>query len=385
MKVMKFGGSSVGTPEAILRVIEIVRAAWEKEEVVVVVSAFEGVTDGLARVASMASLGDVGYRDAFHELVRLRHTRPVWQLIPNEQSEDVLGKVLELILELECIFRAAYLTKDISKPALDHVLSYGERLSAIIVSETMKARWLTAEYLDARRVVSTDHHFGKAAVDTDVSYGVIKKFVQERQGTIQVVTGFIGSTFAGRTTTLGRGGSDYTAALFGAALQAVVVEFWKDVSGVMNADPHIVPQAKPLARIDYAEMEEMARLGVKLLHPEAVAPLVERGIPFLVRNTFAPHDFGTLIDACVDKSVPVKCIAAASDPAFPDRAIVAVMGDGMRGVPDTLGKICHALGAAGVNIKKVLQEDAERTILLTVSAADKESAVRILHKLFFDS
>lgn len=454
MKVMKFGGTSVNGAPEIERVFEIVHRAAANGKIAVVVSALGGVTDELIRIANLAVDGRPEWPESLEGL-KFRHIRAVEELIADGERGLALCNIDSFFYELSDTLRGLYPVGKLPKNCMDFIMSFGERLSALILSEVLNSRGLEAEPLDARHVIQTDDNFGNAAVDTEASYGKIRDYFEGRAA-LQVITGFIGATADGAATTLGRNGSDYTAALFGAALGATAVQIWKDVPGVMSADPRIVPDATVLPRISYEEMYEMA-FGAKVLNPATMDPCVQKKIPIFIRNTFDPDSSGTLIGPSVDEGASVKgvtvvenvtllkvigtrlrgmpgsaermfrairlananvilnsqpsseramCAAVKSDEAaaaisslrdefkkeiengtvalgvLPDHAIVAVVGDGMKGVPNSSGRFFTALGENCINISASAQAD-ELSISAAVAAAEINRAVNAVHKEFF--
>lgn len=293
-KVLKFGGTSMGSAEALLQVIAIVRRPQGSARIAaVVVSAMSGVTDTLIKVANRADKKDPGYKKLLREL-ESRHVEVVKSLLDAPKQEATLMRVSELFRHLESVALGVYRVQELSPAARDYILSFGERLSAHILRDALNARGVKCEYLNARRVIRTDDYFGSAAVDFEYTDCAIQKHFRKHRA-LQVVTGFIGSTIDEKTTTLGRGGSDYSAAIVGGALGAKSIEIWTDVSGIMTADPRLVQNAKVVPELAFEEAGELAYFGAKVLHPKTILPAMRNGIPVQVLNTFRPADKGTTI------------------------------------------------------------------------------------------
>ena len=293
IKVLKFGGTSMGSVEAMKKVIAIIRRPQKDARVAaVIVSAMSGATNDLIKIAQLAAKKDLGYRKIL-KTFKQRHIETVKRLVKRNQKKS-LETLEELFQNLDSVIVGAWRIHELSPSALDYVMSFGERLSAHILVDALRDRGVRAEYLNARYVVVTDDHFGSARVDFDSTDTKVRSYFKKRK-TLQIVTGFIGSTPDEKTTTLGRGGSDYSAAIFGAALDANVIEIWTDVSGIMTADPRLVPDAKVVPELAFEEAGELAYFGAKVLHPKTILPAMRKGIPVKVLNTFKPEDKGTTI------------------------------------------------------------------------------------------
>lgn len=273
MKILKFGGTSVGSIDGISRVVKIIQEKLKQEKIAVVVSAFSRVTDQLAKSNSPDFLAEL----------KKRHC----QITNNIHSAE---KIFQELAGANRLFSSP----EKSAADLDYLMSFGERLSAAIMTEVLRQNSIGAEYLDARQIIKTDNNYGKANVDIQQTYQNIQRYFNKHDK-LQVITGFIGSTDQGETTTLGRGSSDYTAALFAAALKASAVEIWKDVDGLMTADPKKNSVAKLIKRISYAEAKKMAEAGAKVICPLAIIPAQQAGIPIFIKNTYNIDAEGTII------------------------------------------------------------------------------------------
>ena len=294
MKIMKFGGSSVANAVNINKIIDIVLESQskERENIVIVVSALGGITDGLVEFANTASQKDEKYKILFKNICE-RHNQVISELINPENREKVLKEISKKYSELEKILKNIFV-EGLTKKSLDAVMSFGELLSSYIISEAIKNRGIACEFVDSRTVIKTDDNFGSAKVDIENSYKLLSEKLKEK-GALYVMGGFIASTKDGETTTLSRGGSDYTASLVGAALDASVVEIWTDVDGLMTADPRKVKDAVLIPEISYEKAEEMALAGAKVIHPDTMRPARLKNIPIYIKNTFNPKALGTKI------------------------------------------------------------------------------------------
>ncbi|MEK7219477.1 MAG: aspartate kinase [Patescibacteria group bacterium] len=293
MKVLKFGGTSVAHASNINKVIEIIiDTLKDNEGVVIVVSALSGITDDLITLANLASKKDIKYEIIFKAICG-RHNQVIKELIDLKNKKKVSQEINKKSNELEEIVKNIFSVQELSLSALDAVMSYGEQLSSFIINEAIKSRGISSQFMDTRTIIKTDDNFGEANVDIENSYKLISKNLKNKA--LSVVGGFIASTKDGITTTLGRGGSDYTASLIGAALDVNVVEIWTDVDGIMTEDPKKMKNALLISEITYEKAEEMAYNGAKVIHPKTIRPAVLKNIPIYVKNTFNPSGSGTKI------------------------------------------------------------------------------------------
>ncbi len=302
MKVMKFGGTSVAHASNINKVIDIILDAKSQgDDMVIVVSALSGITDDLIMLANLASKKDFKYKIIFKAICG-RHDQVIKELIDSKNQARVSQAVNKKYGELEKIVKDIFSAPALSPSTLDAVMSFGERLSSYTIGEAIRSRGVQCEFVDARLVIKTDDNFGNANVDLEKSYKLISDCFSARGGStlggkaiLSIMGGFIGSTLQGETTTLSRGGSDYTASLVGAALNASVIEIWTDVDGIMTADPKKMKDALLIPEITYEKAEEMAYNGAKVIHPKTIRPAVLKGIPIYIKNTFNPKGRGTKI------------------------------------------------------------------------------------------
>src|SRR3989344_2495384 len=295
-KVLKFGGSSVGTSKMIKKVGEIVSVASRKENVAVVVSAFQGVTDQLLKYARLAAKNSSQLQTKL-KVLKDRHIKAAKELAGSKKLKvECVNYIENIFEELGLALEKILKEKQVSNKNLDWVASFGERLSAYIIAAHLKSLPALSgvEWVDARELIKTDNNFVNARVDFARTNRRIRNFFRNRKG-IPIITGFLGSTLKAETTTLGRGGSDYSAAIFGAALDVKVIEIWTDVDGVMSADPRLVKNAIVLPQISYEEAIEMAYFGAKVIHPATMLPAIKKGVSLLIKNTFNLKAPGTLI------------------------------------------------------------------------------------------
>ncbi len=375
MRVLKFGGTSVATAESIQRVVEIVGRARNTGPVAVVVSAFGGVTNGLLKTAAIASRRDDAW-ETEHDALKERHRSTAAELLGSAAAE-VLDQIDGRFEELHELLRGVYLLRECSPRIQDAIVTYGERLSALVVAAALRQAGIDAEACDTRPLIVTDAAFGKAQVDVEESFRRLAERIRGSQA-VQVVTGFTGATAEGHTTTLGRGGSDYTAALVGAAIHAQAIELWTDVSGVMSSDPRVVPRAFPQSAMSYAELMELSHFGAKVVYPPSIHPARSRGIPLLIKNTFEPDAAGTRVtDDAEPASGPVRGITSVRDVA-----LMRLEGDGMVGVPGIAQRLFGALAQEQVSVILISQSSSEHSICFAVAKGDAEAARRSVDKAF---
>jgi aspartokinase/homoserine dehydrogenase 1 len=379
MRVLKFGGSSLATPATIRGVGRILLEARRTGPVVAVVSAFQGVTNQLLECARLAERADDAYLGVFDEIAR-RHRAAVTQLIRRHRAR-VRGQVDALLEELRSTLQGIHLLRHCPLRALDMTASFGERLSALIIAAYLD-QLHPSEFVDARQLVVTDDQFTHAGVlfqrTNRRTRAHLTRLVRRRRGPIPVVTGFIGATEDGQTTTIGRNGSDYSAAIVGAAIGASVIEIWTDVDGVLSADPRIVPSAFVLPRMTYEEAMELSYFGAKVLHSATIAPAVARRIPILIRNTFKPHAPGTLIS----RSAAEDGRLAKGITSVGDLSLLTLRGPGMVGVPGVAGRLFRALAGRRVSVVIISQASSEHTICFGVRSADAKTAVDAIRQEF---
>ena len=361
MKVLKFGGSSVAKPERIEGIIDILESYYSRgEKFAVVFSAFGGVTDSLIEMSQKAAKGDQSYEELFAAFQQ-RHQDAARALLKNSYLKEVLPLIEENHEVLKNLLYGIFLVREASLRTMDYVLSFGERNSAFLISYAMKQRGINANFLDARKIIKTDKNFGAARVNFADTYKNIADHFQQHPE-IQVVTGFISSTKGGLTTTLGRGGSDYTASIIAAGLNAEHIEIWTDVDGVLTTDPRKVNSAFTIPRMTYGEAMEMSHFGAKVIYPPTLQPALNKNIPLYIKNTFKPDFLGTHISSESDKNGhPVKGISSISN-----IALLTLQGSGLFGVPGIAGRLFQALAQAKINIILITQGSSEHSISFAV-------------------
>ena len=278
MKVLKFGGTSVANSENIRKVINIVKKKAETGKTVTVVSALSGITNQLTRCGAAAASGDLRYIEII-KTIEQKHIETAGELLSGKSLEFVNLKIESVITELKNICQGIFLLREISLRTNDYLLGFGERLSAMIISESFNSEGLNTEQVDASEMIVTDENFGNANVDLEISFSNIKELLEKTEAVNVLVNGFIASSIKKQKTTLGRGGSDYSAAIIAAATDAEALELWTDVSGVMTADPNIVETAYPLENLSYEEAMELSYFGAKIIHPPAIQPVLKKNIP----------------------------------------------------------------------------------------------------------
>jgi len=376
MKIIKFGGSSVANPENIQRVFSIVKDKLKEHEVAIVFSAFGGVTESLLKIAQLAREGDEAYREVLQTLEE-KHLTIVRQLISVQSQSTVMTFVKVRFKELEDLFHGIYLIKENSPRTLDYVASFGERLAAFILAESMQGQGFKTQFLDAREVIRTNDRFGQAKVDFEVTNDAIKNYFAKHDG-IKIITGFIASTIKGETTTLGRSGSDYTAAIFAAALDAENLEIWTDVSGVLTSDPKLVYTAFTIPQLSYNEAMELSHFGAKVIFPATMQPAMRKSIPIYIKNTFDPTNSGTLINGEVSPGALIKGISS-----IPNVSIVTVQGAGMLDSAAGTSRVFKALAEAKVNVLLISQASSEHSICLAIKTQESYLAKEAVEKEFF--
>lgn len=365
MKILKFGGSSVGSPSRIQSVIEIAKPYFD-DKVALVFSAFGGVTDTLIQVSQLALQGDLSYKEHLASIEK-RHLEAVRALVGVQKQGSILAQVKFTINELEDVLHGVYLVKERTPRTLDYIMSFGERLSAYIISEAFKARDLPVEFLDARKVVRTDNQFGNARVDFEITNRQIREYFDSHP-LIQVITGFIGTSETGETTTIGRSGSDYTAAIFAGALQASDLEIWTDVDGMMTADPRLVKKAFTVPRMSYEEAMELSHFGAKVIFPATMQPAMINRIPIWIKNTFNPTFEGTVIHADYSNGKMIKGISSMNG-----ISLLNLQGSGLLGVVGASMRLFATLAREQINVILISQASSEHSICFAV---EKHNAVR---------
>ena len=376
MKVLKFGGTSVANAENIKLVAQIV-AATDTDKMVVVVSALGGTTDLLLLAAQKASRQDATYTVELREIEE-RHLHCIKQLIPVQSQSAILSKVKSELNILETLLEGAFFIGEITPRLSDKIVSYGELLSAYIISEYFHSRGFQSVYKDSREVIITDDTYGKARVDFEKTNALSRDYWESADFKITVVPGFIGATETGNTTTLGRGGSDYTAAVIAAAANAEELQIWTDVSGMFTANPKVVKQARSLAEISYEEAMELSHFGAKVLYPPTIHPVFSKGIPIRIKNTFDPAAPGTLITR--NQNGQGKTVRGISNIAH--ISLLSLEGPGMIGIPGISKRFFEVMSEAGISVVLITQASSEHSICIGISDEDATRAVQRVNKAF---
>ena len=372
MKVLKFGGSSVGSTSSIKNVKQIVKS--QKGDVIVVVSALGGVTDQLIKTAKMASEGDKAYEEELTVLTKRHFDLIDENFATSEEKEQLTVQVEQLLGELRDIFQGIYLIKDLSRKTSDTIVSYGERLSSLIIAKITGAEWK-----DSRVFIKTERKQGKHILQADLTNKLVKEEFAEMPK-LTLIPGFIATDKnTGEVTNLGRGGSDYTAAIVAAALDAESLEIWTDVDGFMTADPRVIHSAYTISSLTYVEATELCNFGAKVVYPPTIWPVYHKNIPILIKNTFNPTAQGTVIRQGSTNGTG-KAIKGIS--SIDDTCLITVQGLGMVGVIGVNRRIFTALAEHGISVFMVSQASSENSTSIGVKTADAVTACEVLNKEF---
>lgn len=375
MKILKFGGSSVAKPERIRSVIEIVKP-YLQEKPALVFSAFGGVTDSLIALSTAALAGKSEYKDELKAL-EARHLDAVRELIGVQKQSSIIAQVKYTFNELEDVLHGVFLVKERTPRTLDYIMSFGERLSAYIIAEAMKDQSIAAEFLDARQVVRTDHNFGYARIDFEKTNELIQQHFANRSQ-LQVITGFIGSSPSGETTTIGRSGSDYTAAIFAGALKASDLEIWTDVDGMMTADPRKVKKAFTVREMTYEEAMELSHFGAKVIFPATMQPAMINRIPIWIKNTFNPTFEGTVIsEKSNGRNLIIKGISSMDK-----ISLLSVQGSGLMGVVGVSMRLFGTLAKENISVILISQASSEHSICFAIESNKTQQAKTAIEKEF---
>jgi bifunctional aspartokinase / homoserine dehydrogenase 1 len=385
MKVLKFGGSSVAKPERIQGIISILKKYQAKsDQFTVVFSAFGGVTDSLLDMAAKAELADHSYMVGYEQF-KTRHVEAAQALLSPTRFKAIEKDLMQNCEDLQGVLRGIFLIREVSPRTSDYVVSFGERMSAFIIAHTLDEGGVPAEFLDARRVIRTDKNFGAAKVDFDETDALISEYYEAHADKVQIVTGFIGSAKGtskgsdfGLTTTLGRGGSDYTAAIIAAGLNAEVIEIWTDVDGVLTADPRKVKKAFTIPTMTYAEAMEMSHFGAKVIYPPTLVPALKKKIPLYIKNTFNPDFIGTFIST--QRNPTGHAVQGIS--SISNVVLMTLSGSGLFGTPGIAGRLFSGLAADKVNVILITQGSSESSISFAVQPSDVAKAKHSVEKAF---
>lgn len=378
MKVLKFGGTSVGSSENINKVIKIVNNASENDAVVVVVSAVGGITDKLMNASSKAISKDLDYKSDFNTL-KQQHIEIIDALLTGASLESTKDIILEKLSELEKLLDGIYLINELSPQTTDKLLSFGELMSSLIIFEAMQQEGLNVQLKNSQNLIVTDSNFTNAAVQFEETNANITSYFAHNDKLITILPGFIAKSEDGEITTLGRGGSDYTAAIVASALNVNSLEIWTDVSGMFTTNPKLVKQAKPIQKLSYYEAIELSHFGAKVLYPPTVLPVLSKNIPILIKNTMAPDEDGTLITKNVENGSanPIKGISNVNG-----ISLLTLQGNGMVGIPGFSKRLFETLAHEKINVIITTQASSEHSICVGVADKDAKLAKLILDKEF---
>jgi aspartate kinase len=381
LQVMKFGGTSVGDASCIARTAKIVAGAAKENSCVVVVSAMSGVTNRLVEAAKQAQAGSAEEAAEILEGLNKQHEAALTTLISKEEEHTrIRQKMEEVLAEGRRLCGGTALLRELTPRTLDAISSLGERLSAPLVAAAIREMDVTSEAVEATELIVTDAFHGGAEPQMELTRARSQTKLRPLldKGIVPVVTGFIGATVEGQLTTLGRGGSDYSATILGAALDADEVIIWTDVDGVLTADPRLVPEARTIPVISYREAAELAYFGAKVLHPKTLNPVVQAAIPVWIRNSFAPERLGTEITP-EGRSIGggVKALTAIRDVT-----LISVGGPAIVGLPDVVGRTFSTTAEVRANVLLISQSSSQNDICFIVSTADAQRTVEALRKEF---
>ncbi len=381
MKVLKFGGSSVASAENILLVENIVKKTSEEAPVTVVVSAFSGVTDALIRAALTASQKDESYRECITELEN-RHLAVVKELLPITEQSHWLSFVKKHFNDIEDLCNGIFVLGEFTGKIRDRLTAYGEFLSSRIIAARMKSASLDVVWMDAGALVITDSNFTHAKVDVEKTFANIQHYFEENAHQIFIAPGFVARDSEGHRTTLGRGGSDFTASIIAAAAMAQELQIWTDVSGMMTADPRLVTNAKPIAHVSYQEAMELSHFGAKVLYPPTIQPVRARNIDLYIKNTFRPEDPGTLVSTRFNDENSGNVAVGISN--MNKVALLTLEGSGMVGIPGVSAKLFQCLSNEKVNVILITQSSSEHSITVAIGEEDVERAEKAISGTFED-
>ncbi len=376
MNVLKFGGSSVANSENIKKVITIITAAAKKQKVIVVVSAFGKTTNALIEGAHFAKNKNSNYKEIIQKLEK-HHFDVVQELIPIQQQPAIIAHVKELFNQLETIYKGCYLLEELSSKTLATISSFGELLSAAIIAEISNLA-LNTNYKDSRDLIVASEMYLDAVVDFPATNKNITAYFKHNSAQVSLLPGFVARTAQGQTTTLGRGGSDYSAAIFAAALDAKELQIWTDVSGMYTSNPSIVKQAFAIPHISYHEAMELSHFGAKVIYPPTIQPVLQKEIPIVIKNTFQPKDIGTRITKDTHtNNQPVKGISYIEN-----ITLITLGGTGMVGMPGFSKRLFEVLSLHEINITLITQASSELSICIGVENKDADRAQKLIDTTF---
>ena len=377
MKVLKFGGTSVANATNIKLVLQIIGQENKSNRLAVIVSALSGVTDLLLSASKKAALKDSDYKIIFEE-IKNKHTQAIEELIDKNNQTEIFEAINNNLNQLKTLLDGCFLLGELSPRTNDAVAGFGELLSSQIIAKALSQNIPNATYKDSRQLIKTNSNFGKAAVNFEITNNLIKNYFDTTNFDVVLLPGFIASSIDGNTTTLGRGGSDYSAAIIANGVQANELEIWTDVSGMFTANPKIVKQAQPIESISYQEAMELSHFGAKVLYPPTIQPVFKKNIPIWIKNTFEPEAYGTLISNNQDQnSNPIKGISHIDK-----IALLTLEGSGMIGVSGSSKRLFEVLSQNDINVIFITQASSEHSICIGIQNQDADLAKQAIDATF---
>ncbi|MBU2929917.1 bifunctional aspartate kinase/homoserine dehydrogenase I [Winogradskyella psychrotolerans] len=386
MKVLKFGGTSVGSAENINKVISILDQQSKTTNIAVVVSAVGGITDKLLDAGNLACDKNLDYKERYDTIWSI-HNSVIEGLFLNpdndkslqKQQDDLYDLMTEKLGDLKNLLDGIYLINELSPKTKDKLLSFGEKLSSTIIYHTLKSRAIDAALKNSQELIVTDSNFNNAIVNFDITNGNIQSFFNSNENAIVLLPGFVSKSINNEITTLGRGGSDYTAAIIAAAMDANELQIWTDVSGMFTTNPKLVKQASPIVELSYQEAVELSHFGAKVLYPPTVMPVLKKKIPIVIKNTLDPDAVGTTIsqNVTLNENSPVKGISNIDN-----IALLTLQGNGMVGVPGFSKRLFETLAQEKINIILITQSSSEHTICFGISDLDAQRAKTVIDTVF---
>ena len=377
MITLKFGGTSVANAQNIQLVINIVTEKSKTEKLAVVVSALSGVTDMLLNASQKAASKDENYKNSIEE-IKQKHFETISTLIESSNQNQLLIKINSQINQLQTLLDGCFLLGELSPRTSDAIASFGELLSSQIIATALQQTIPNSTFKDSRELIKTNSNFGKAIVNFDVTNSLIANYFTSNKSQVVLLPGFIASSEDGNTTTLGRGGSDYTAAIIANGINATSLEIWTDVNGMFTANPKIVKQAQPIETISYQEAMELSHFGAKVLYPPTIQPVLKANIPILIKNTFEPEVYGTLISSNPENNTnPIKGITHIDN-----IALLTLEGSGMIGVAGSSKRLFEVLSQENINVIFITQASSEHSICIGIQNQDAEKAKNAIDKTF---
>lgn len=377
MNVLKFGGTSVANAQNISKVIEIIAKKSQENKLIVVVSALSGITDLLLSASNTAAKKDKNYNEQLN-LIKTKHLEVVETLLTLDKKNDLIVILDKELEQLKTLLDGCFLLGELTPRTLDIILSFGELLSSQIIAVALEKKITRSLFKDSREIIKTNANFGKAAVDFKMTNELIQNYFKNVDASVVLFPGFIASSVNGNTTTLGRGGSDYTAAILASALNANSLEIWTDVNGMFTANPKIVKQAQPIASISYQEAMELSHFGAKVLYPPTIQPVLNSNIPIWIKNTFEPEAFGTLIsNDSKTNGNPIKGISHIES-----IALITVEGSGIIGVSGASKRLFETLSNHNINVIFITQASSEHSICIGIQNQDAEAAKSAIDTTF---